>query len=204
MGELGRLFAMGKERHGVVASAMVADPPKNAVDLRGVVEHRLVLAGAGYDTLRWLALTDGAGPWHVRPRLVVVRSTSTLVSHRTGPPQVNLCSTRRGGTCLHQCVPPSRNDARRLEVVANGAQFVVDTTLFSSVQANGHPHSHCAQEDDAAPVCPPAESVPELSGAFGRGHLVALATETKGRWSHEAHSFVFQLAERRHVLSLTS
>ena len=50
----------------------------------------------------------------------------------------------------------ARHDAGRLEVVADGlpifggAQFVVDTTLVSPVQENGHPHRHCAEEDGAA------------------------------------------------------
>ena len=75
--------------------------------------------------------------------------------------------------------PVAHHDARRLEVVADGlpllggAQFAVDTTLVSPVQANGHPHHRCAEERKQL-------THPELSGVFGRAGLVVLATEVGG------------------------
>ena len=101
-------------------------------------------------------------------------------------------------------LPLARLDARRLEVVADGlplfggAQLAVDTTLVSPVQANGHPRRRCAEEDGAALQQARQRKQlthPELSGAFGRARLVVLAAEVGGRWSHEAHSFVCQLAK---------
>ena len=98
-------------------------------------------------------------------------------------------------------LPVARHDARRLEVVAEGlplfggAQLAVDTTLVSPVQANGHPRRRCAEEDGAA--LQQARQRKQLSGAFGRARLVVLAAEVGGRWSHEAHSFVCQLAKAK-------
>ena len=53
-------------------------------------------------------------------------------------------------------LPIANHDARRLEVVADGlplfggAQLAIDTTLVSSVQADGRPRPQCARVDGAA------------------------------------------------------
>ena len=53
-------------------------------------------------------------------------------------------------------LPGPRADNRRLEVVADGlplfhgAQLAVDTTMVSTVQADGAPRRQCAERDGAA------------------------------------------------------
>ena len=95
-------------------------------------------------------------------------------------------------------LPIANHDARRLEVVADGlplfggAQLAIDTTLVSSVQADGRPRPQCARVDEAAlseARRRKQRTYPELSGTQGRARLVVLAAEVGGRWSDEARAF---------------
>ena len=103
-------------------------------------------------------------------------------------------------------LPIANHDARRLEVVADGlplfggAQLAIDTTLVSSVQADGRPRPQCARVDGAAlseARRRKQRTYPELSGTQGRARLVVLAAEVGGRWSDEARAFVSQLAKAK-------
>ena len=110
-------------------------------------------------------------------------------------------------------LPVAQHDGRRLEVVADGlplfggAQFAIDTTLVTSVRADGLPSRRCAIEDGAALVQARRRKqrcYPELSGD-GRARLVVLAADVGGR-SVEARAFVSQLAKAKarsapHVLA---
>ena len=87
-------------------------------------------------------------------------------------------------------LPIANHDARRLEVVADGlplfggAQLAIETTLFSSVQADGKPRPQCARVDSAAlseARRRKQRTYPELSGTQGRARLVVLAAEVGGR-----------------------
>ena len=78
-------------------------------------------------------------------------------------------------------LPIANHDARRLEVVADGlplfggAQLAIDTTLVSSVQADGRPRPQCARVDGAAlseARRRKQRTYPELSGTQGRARLV--------------------------------
>ena len=103
-------------------------------------------------------------------------------------------------------LPIANHDARRLEVVTDGlplfggAQLAIDTTLVSSVQADGRPRPQCARVDGAAlseARRRKQRTYPELSGTQGRARLVVLAAEVGGRWSDEARAFVSQLAKAK-------
>ena len=103
-------------------------------------------------------------------------------------------------------LPIANHDARRLEVVADGlplfggAQLAIDTTLVSSVQADGRPRPQCARVDGAALSEARRRkqlACPELSGTQGRVWLVVLAAEVGGRWSDEARASVSQLAKAK-------
>ena len=100
-------------------------------------------------------------------------------------------------------LPIANHDARRLEVVADGLplfELAIDTTLVSSVQADGRPRPQCARVDGAAlseARRRKQRTYPELSGTQGRARLVVLAAEVGGRWSDEARAFVSQLAKAK-------
>ena len=102
--------------------------------------------------------------------------------------------------------PGPRADNGRLEVVADGlplfhgVQLAVDTTMVSTVRADGAPRRQCAERDGAAldQACRTKErTYPELTGEHGRARLVVLRCETGGRWSEEFHSFLRQFARAR-------
>ena len=81
-----------------------------------------------------------------------------------------------------------------------GAQLAIDTTLVSSVQADGRPRPQCARVDGAAlseAHRRKQRTYPEVSGTQGRARLVVLAAEVGGRWSDEARAFVSQLAKAK-------
>ena len=89
-------------------------------------------------------------------------------------------------------LPIANHDARRLEVVAHGlplfggAQLAVDTTLVSSVQADGGPRPQCARVDGGRKQ----RTYPELSGTGSR------AVGGVGRRGG-ARAFVSQLAKAK-------
>ena len=71
-------------------------------------------------------------------------------------------------------LPIANHDARRLEVVADGlplfrgAHLAIDTTLVSSVQADGRPRPQCARVDGAAL----SEARRRKQRTYGRARLV--------------------------------
>ena len=86
-------------------------------------------------------------------------------------------------------LPIANHDARRLKVVADGlplfggAQLAIDTTLVSSVQADGRPRPQCARVDGATlseARQRKQRTYPELSKTQGRARLVVLAGEAVG------------------------
>ena len=99
----------------------------------------------------------------------------------------------RRGYSLESC----KGCPSRLEVVAgglplfHGAQLAVDTTMVSTVQANGALRRQCAERDGAAldqARRTKERTFPELTGEHGRARLAVLACETGGRWSEESHT----------------
>ena len=104
-------------------------------------------------------------------------------------PQTSLC-----GTLISE---PNAADARRLEVVADGlplfggAQLAVDTTIVSTLHANGVPRR--VHVDGVALVAAQQRKerrYPELVGRHGRARLLVLAVEVCGRWSQETQRFL--------------
>ena len=96
---------------------------------------------------------------------------------------------------------PNAADARRLEVVADGlplfggAQLAVDTTIVSTLHANGVPRRvHVDGVVLAAARQRKERRYPELVGRRGRARLVVLAVEVCGRWSQETQRFFSSLA----------
>ena len=96
------------------------------------------------------------------------------------------------------------SDGRRLEVVADGlplfggAQLAIDTTLVSTLHANGLPRR--AGVDGAALQAARRRKewrYPELARRVGRARLVVLAVEVCGRWSKETQSFLSSLAHAK-------
>ena len=81
----------------------------------------------------------------------------------------------------------------------HGAQLAVDTTMVSTVRADGVPGGSVQNGMEALWTKPvaPERTYPELTGEHGRGRLVVLACETGGRRSEESHSFLRQLARAR-------
>ena len=99
---------------------------------------------------------------------------------------------------------PSAADGPRLEVVADGLplfgvpQLTIDTTLVSTLHANGLPRR--AGVDGAAlqaARCRKERRDPELARRFGRARLVVLAAEVCGRLSKETQSFLSSLAHAK-------
>ena len=89
---------------------------------------------------------------------------------------------------------PNVQDARRLEIVAEGlplhggAQLAVDTTLVSAHHCDGTARHGAAHIDGAALVVArrrKERAYPELVGPRSRAKLVVLAGEVGGRWSEE-------------------
>ena len=102
-------------------------------------------------------------------------------------------------------VAPSRQDDRRIEVIANGlplwggVQVAVDTTLVSPLTANGEPRREARRTAGAAlrhARRAKERTYPELCNS-GRCRLVVLGIETGGRWSAEAVTFLRLLARCR-------
>ena len=92
------------------------------------------------------------------------------------------------------------HDARRLDVVADGLLLLaIDTTLVSSVRADGEPRGQWARHNGTAL----AETHRLKHRTYfehwvpGRARLVVLAVEVSGRWSEEARSFVSWLARAK-------
>jgi hypothetical protein len=97
------------------------------------------------------------------------------------------------------------SDGRRLEVVANGlplyhgAQIAIDTTFVSPLTRNGTARPRADRVDgEALRVARQRKEAtyPELLQG-GRCRLVVLAVEVGGRWSEEAATFVWHLAQAR-------
>ena len=83
-----------------------------------------------------------------------------------------------------------------------GAQLAMDTTIVSTLHANGEARS--AHVDGAALSAArrrKERTYPELIGRPGRARLVVLGVEVCGRWSVETQSFLSSLA-RANVRSL--
>ena len=79
-----------------------------------------------------------------------------------------------------------------------GAQLAIDTTLVSTLHANGLPRR--AGVDGAALQAARRRKerrYPELARRFGRARLVVLAVEVCGRWSKETQSFLSSLAHAK-------
>ena len=102
-------------------------------------------------------------------------------------------------------VAPSRQDDRRIEVIANGlplwggVQVAVDTTLVSPLTATGEPRREARRTAGAAlrhARRAKERTYPELCNS-GRCRLVVLGIETGGRWSAEAVTFLRLLARCR-------
>ena len=112
------------------------------------------------------------------------------------------CTNLQRGRCQGVC---QRSCHRRLEVVADGlplfhgAQLAVDTTMVSTVRADGAPRRQCAEREPpwTEPCRTKERTYPELTGEQGRARLVVLACETGGRWSEDAQSFLRHLARAR-------
>jgi len=99
----------------------------------------------------------------------------------------------------------SVTDGRRLEIIANnlplynGMQFAIDTTLVSPVSANSRPHRNAHVRDGISLLRArrrKERTYHELMHS-DRVRLIVIALQTGGRWSHEAFSFVQQLAHAR-------
>ena len=91
-------------------------------------------------------------------------------------------------------LPDPVNDGRRLEVVVDGAQLAVDTTVVSSLHCDGSPHREAADVDGAVRK---ERTYPELVRPGRRARLVVLAGDVAGRWSEETVSFIRPLAKAR-------
>ena len=101
---------------------------------------------------------------------------------------------------------PNVQDARRLEIVAEGlplhggAQLAVDTTLVSAHHDDGTARPGAAHIDGAALVVArrrKGRAYPELVGPRSRAKLVVLAGEVGGRWSEETVTLLRLLAAAR-------
>ena len=99
---------------------------------------------------------------------------------------------------------PNAADTRRLEVVVDGlplfggAQLAIDTTIVSTLHANGAArrfHEDGAALEAARRV--KERRYPELVGRPGRARLVVLGVEVCGRWSLETKSFLSSLARAK-------
>ena len=95
-------------------------------------------------------------------------------------------------------------DTRRLEVVADGlplfggAQLAIDTTIASTLHANGEARSaHVGGAALSAARRRKERTYPELIGRPGRARLVVLGVEVCGRWSVETQSFLSSLARAK-------
>ena len=76
-----------------------------------------------------------------------------------------------------------------------GAQLAVDTTIVSTLHANGEPRRvHVDGVALAALRQRKERRYPELVGRRGRARLVVLAVEVRGRWSQETQRFLSSLA----------
>ena len=129
-----------------------------------------------------------------------------------GSPRVSageLCGTDLQGVRQHPCLrlgPFSRAKSRQPSGSADGlplfhgAQLAVDTTMVSTVRADGVCRRQCTERDGAAldqARRTEERTYPELTGQQGRARLVVLACETGGRWSEEGQSFLRHLARAR-------
>ena len=77
--------------------------------------------------------------------------------------------------------------------------MAVDTTLVSALRRDRVPHSRAANHNGAlldATRRRKERIYPELTGQFGRTHLLVLAGEVAGRWS-ESRDFLSQLAKAK-------
>ena len=99
---------------------------------------------------------------------------------------------------------PNAADARRLEVVADGwplfggAQLAVDTTIVSTLHANGEPRRvHVDGVAVAAARQRKERRCPELVGRRGRARLVVPVVKVCGRWSQETQKFLSSLARAK-------
>ena len=99
---------------------------------------------------------------------------------------------------------PIAGDGRRLEVVAGGlplfggVQLAVDTTIVSTLHADGEPRRTTADGVALHAARQRKERrYPELVGRPGRARLVVLAVEVCGRWSQETKSFLSSLAHAK-------
>ena len=98
------------------------------------------------------------------------------------------------------------NDGRRLEVVVDGLplfggnQLAVDTTLVSTLHADGRPRSGAAERDGVALIAArrtKERRYPEFLGRHYRARLVVLAAEVGGRLSRKTNGFISGLAKSR-------
>ena len=108
--------------------------------------------------------------------------------------------------CDLDLLAPNVQDARRLEIVAEGlplhggAQLAVDTTLVSAHHCDGTARPGAAHIDGAALVvarCRKERAYPELVGPRSRAKMVVLAGEVGGRWSEETATLLRLLAAAR-------
>ena len=97
----------------------------------------------------------------------------------------------------------SRQDGRRLEVVAEGlsvfggSQLALDATLVSVLQRDGTARGKADQVDGVALQAArkrKESTYTELHGNNGRTRLVIIAGEVAGRWSAETKGFLWILA----------
>ena len=90
---------------------------------------------------------------------------------------------------------PNPRDSRRIKVLADGlalsggVQLTIDTTLVSSLHADGSARPGAAKNGVALRI-----ANPELSGPNNRCRLVAMAGRVGGRWSDETRTFIRSLA----------
>ena len=133
--------------------------------------------------------------------------------HRAACSRAGILGRRAGGRVTTNVMvrdldlaEPHIADTRRLEVVADGlplfgeAQLAIDTTIVSTLHANGEARS--AHVDGAALSAArrrKERTYPKLIGRPGRARLVVLGVEVCGRWSVETQSF-FELRSLRPLL----